>query len=391
MEQDFRDEWDNSFSAPRQAAEAATFEGKTRVRSARAKPVPAEDRAESGDAFQRTRRRAQMRRGLWSLWARGRWSRLLLVSLILLLVGLLVWMVLAVRHFFDHNPYFLMNSSALIETTGNSELSRNDLLTPFGVDLDRNIFYVPLATRASELEQIAWVRHATVMRILPNQIRVVVIERHPVAFLRVGSNISLIDDQGVVLTMAPQMMEQRHFDFPVLTGINPEFPLAERAARVELYQRFMDSLRALGPHVTDQISEIDLADPEDVRATFSYGGHELFLHFGYTNFAARYRNYITHITAWEQEYPHLASIDLRYDDQVVLRMATPSTPAPNVMAAAAQKSQPAKSLAHTRSLVHTSARSRHLAQMHHHSTAAHMRAHEHHPAHTHHAHREVSR
>lgn len=345
IEADFHDEWSDS-SAQSQMTNPAMPEVRTRIRASRSTPVPSEDRVDAGDSFLRARRRVPVRRGLWALWAGGRWARLTLLGLILLLVGLLVWMVLAVRHYFDHSPEFLINSSALILTTGNNELSRGELLNVFGADIGRNLFYVPLARRAAELEQIPWVRHATVMRILPNEIRVSVIERQPIAFLRVGSNISLIDDQGVVLTMSPQLMARHHFNFPVLTGIDPESPLADRAERIALYQRFLAALHTIGPHVADQISEIDLADPEDVRATFSYGGHELLLHFGYTNFATRYRNYITHITAWEQEYPHLASIDLRYDDQVVLRMATPSTPAPNVMAAAAQKAQPHKAVAH---------------------------------------------
>ncbi len=281
------------------------------------------------EPFLRVRRRVPVRRGPLPSWTKHRWGKILLAALVLLAVGFVVFVILSVRRFLDHDPRFQISSAASIQTTGNSELSRADLLSVFGSDIGRNIFFVPLGDRAAQLEAIPWVKHATVMRVLPDQLRVSIVERKPVAFLRIGSNISLIDAEGVVLSMTPELMARHHFDFPVITGIDPAIPLAMRAQRMQLYGRFVSALTASGQHVTDQISEIDLADPEDVRASFNYGGHELLLHFGYTNFAARYHNYATHIQAWEQQYPNLASIDLRYDDQVVLRMATPATPSTN--------------------------------------------------------------
>ena len=75
------------------------------------------------------------------------------------------------------------------------------------------------------MERIPWVEHATVMRILPNELRVSVRERIPVAFVRVGDQIKLVDAAGVILDMSPAMMASRKFSFPVVTGVNPTDPL----------------------------------------------------------------------------------------------------------------------------------------------------------------------
>ncbi len=61
------------------------------------------------------------------------------------------------------------------------------MLPVFGEDIGRNIFFVPFSERRKQLEQIPWIEHATVMRLLPDQIRISVVERKPVAFLRQGA------------------------------------------------------------------------------------------------------------------------------------------------------------------------------------------------------------
>ncbi len=90
---------------------------------------------------------------------------------------------------------------------------------------------------------------------------------------------------------------------------------------MQIYQKFIADLDSTGEHISAHLSEVDLSDPEDVRATVPANSSDLLLHFGDQNFLARWRNYQTHIAQWEQQYPHLASIDLRYDHEVVLKMS----------------------------------------------------------------------
>ena len=57
-------------------------------------------------------------------------------------------------------------------------------------DIDRNIFFVPLEQRKKQLEQIPWVQSASVMRLLPNRLKIDITERTPVAFVEIGSHIA---------------------------------------------------------------------------------------------------------------------------------------------------------------------------------------------------------
>jgi cell division protein FtsQ len=290
------------------------------ARSPRRPRAEADPDDDAGEPFLRARRRIPVRRGLLPGWARGGWGKLALAGCVLMALGVIAAMILGVGSFLDHDPRFRVDSSASIQTLG-SQLSRSDLLSVFGSDIGRNLFFVPLTKRRTELEQIPWVEKATVMRLLPNQLRVAIVERKPVAFVQVRGRVELADVDGAILTMTPQQMAARRYSFPVVSGINPADPLSVRGARMHVYQRFIGEMDATGEHISAQLSEVDLSDPDDVRATVPANGSDLVLHFGDEDFVPRWRNYQAHIAQWQQQYPHLASIDLRYEHEVVLKMA----------------------------------------------------------------------
>jgi cell division protein FtsQ len=225
------------------------------------------------------------------------------------------------KSYVDGDSRFRIAGTGNIEATGLTQVSRGEMLPVFGEDIGRNIFHIDLAERRRQLEEIPWVERATIMRLLPDRIRVNVVERQPVAFTRRGQQIGLVDASGVLLTMPAATMAQHHYSFPVLTGIDPGDPLPSRKARIALYQRLLTELDSNGQHISEQISEIDLTDPEDARVFMPEQGADILAHFGEDRFLERYQRYKAHIAEWRQQYPALAAVDLRYDQQVVLEMA----------------------------------------------------------------------
>jgi cell division protein FtsQ len=249
-------------------------------------------------------------------------GRIFLALGTLAVLGTCTAIVLLSRSALERDARFRIAGAANIQATGLTEVSRTDMLPVFGEDIGRNIFFVPLDLRRKQLEAIPWVEHATVMRLLPDQIRVSVIERKPVAFTRQGQQIGLVDPDGVLLSMPASIMALHHYSFPVVMGIDRGDPAASRKARMAVYQRMMTELDSTGQHYSEQISEIDLTDPEDARVLMPEQGGDVLAHFGDDRFLDRYQRYKAHIAEWRQQYPHLAAVDLRYDHQVVLQMAS---------------------------------------------------------------------
>ncbi len=249
-------------------------------------------------------------------------GRIVLGVTAFLLLGGLAMALAAARYYVTHDPRFVLATASDIEIGGNEHLTREQILSVFGGDLERNIFRVSLDERRSDLENLPWVEHATVMRLLPNRIRVQLKERTPVAFVRQGTQIGLVDASGVLLDM-PANAAAEHYSFPVLTGIAASDSATTRAGRMEIFGRFVKELDGAGPdgkkrELTKSVSEVDVSDPEDLKALM--GDPEVLVHFGDEQFLARYNEFEKHLPEWKQQYPKLASADMRYEGQIVLEM-----------------------------------------------------------------------
>ena len=316
------------------------------------------DDADTAAFLRSTGRGRRIRRGLIPQTKWGRIAAGSALALFLGGMGTAAWMT---ARFLMHDEHFLIPSSQAIEIDGNSHISRAQMLSIFGEDVDRNIFHVPLAERRAELETMPWVEHASVMRLLPNRIRVHVVERTPVAFVRQGGTIGMVDVHGVLLNLPADSPGNPNYSFPVVTGISSQEPLSTRAPRMKLYTRFIQELDAGDTKFSGQLSEVDLSDPEDVKALIPDHNTEVLVHFGEENFLDRFHRMQEHMPEWRQQYPRLASVDMRYERQVVLQMpqngvggggasanASASTPtgapaAAQAVPAKAQASKPAPS------------------------------------------------
>jgi cell division protein FtsQ len=239
----------------------------------------------------------------------------------LAVLGSFATSVYMLKSYLHRDGRFRIAGAGNIEATGLTEVSRAQMLPVFGEDIGRNIFFVPLAERRKQLEEIPWIEHATVMRLLPDQLRVAIVERQPVAFVRQGQQIGLVDAGGVLLNMPAGAMARHHYSFPVVTGIDPRDQAVSRKARMAVYERLLAELDSNNQRLSEQISEIDLTDPEDARVLMPEPGSDILAHFGEERFLERYQRYKAHIAEWRQQYPKLSSVDLRYDTQVVLEMA----------------------------------------------------------------------
>jgi cell division protein FtsQ len=215
-----------------------------------------------------------------------------------------------------HSWRFRIDSSDQIEIAGAQHVTKTQIMEVMGGDIGRNIFFIPLAQRKVQLEQIPWVESASVMRFVPNRLGVEIHERTPVAFARIGSRISLIDAGGTVMELAPN--GKRKYSFPVIAGMNSGEPLSTRSARMKSYNELVQQLDSGGASYSRELSEVDLSDPEDVKVVVADPNGEVLVHLGAGNFLHRYKTYITHVQQWRQQFDKLESVDLRYDGQIIV-------------------------------------------------------------------------
>lgn len=234
--------------------------------------------------------------------------------------------VYAVGAFLLASPQMSLQHPDQVALAGNHFVSRGNILEVFAPDRGRSVLRIPLDARRKQIESLAWVESAVVRRALPNHVQVEIVERTPVAFLRDASDLALIDGHGVILDRPVE----GNFHFPVVTGIHPGLPSDERERRMQIFSGFLQQINAARTGSSDAVSEIDLSDAKNVRATLdtlpTNGGPALWpasagplvVDFGDHDFENRFQTLLKSIIQWRTTAGRIESIDLRFDGEAVV-------------------------------------------------------------------------
>src|SRR5579871_217561 len=225
----------------------------------------------------------------------------------------------ALYRYGEHSWRFRVESSDNIDVAGMQNVTKAQIMEVMGADIGRNIFFIPLAQQKVQLEQIPWVESASVMRFAPNRLRVEIHERTPVAFARVGPRIFLIDAGGTLM----ELPKKNKYSFPVILGMNPGEPLSTRLPRMKAYGVLMRDLDAEGAHYSQDLSEVDLSDLDNLKVRVNDPAGDVLVELGSSDFLRRYRTFITHAQEWRQQFQKLESVSLRFDNQVIVNPDLP--------------------------------------------------------------------
>jgi cell division protein FtsQ len=286
--------------------------------------------ADQESPFLRAQKRVSARRSsLPKKTARG----LLFASAVATVVGILGLIAGALYSYGEHSWRFRLQSSDNIEIGGMQNVTRAQVMEVMGADIGRNIFFIPLAQQKTQLEQIPWVESASVMRFVPNRLKIEIHERTPVAFARVGSRISLIDAGGTLM----ELPRNHKYSFPVILGMNPGEPLSTRAPRMKAYNELIRQLDSGGARYSQDLSEVDLSDLDDVKVRVNDPAGDVLVELGSSDYLKRYKIYVSHVQEWRQQFQKLESVNLRYDNQVIVNPDMEGKPKLAALSAAAAK------------------------------------------------------
>ncbi len=261
-----------------------------------------------------------MARAAETLFADLRWGRFvfwLIAGLLLMVATLYAWHS-AEEFLIKDGRFRLMEAdefagqSPNLVVEGIHYASTSQIRHVFAEDFGRSLYLVPIQERRKQLLAIDWVEDATVSKIWPQTVKIRIHERIPVAFVHLRpsakdgpSGFALIDIDGYILR--PRVAAK--FTLPVITGIRESEPLENRRARV---RRVMAMLREIGP-LAGQISEINVADPNDLIVAEHDGDRVVNLMLGDENFSERLENFLAGYSEIEAKRPDAKTLDLRVD------------------------------------------------------------------------------
>jgi len=260
-------------------------------------------------------------------------NRLLWVSIALAILCVGAIAAAGLYHYGEHSWRFRIESSDDIEVTGMENVTKPQIMEVMGADIGRNIFFVPLSQQKAQLEQIPWVESASVMRFVPNRLKVEIHERTPVAFARVGPHINLIDAGGTLM----ELPQKHKYSFPVILGMNPGEPLSTRLPRMKAYNELVRDLDSGGARYSQDLSEVDLSDLDNLKVRVNDPAGDVLVELGASDYLKRYRTYVSHVREWRQQFQKLESVNLRYDNQVIVNPDMEGKPKQAALTAASEK------------------------------------------------------
>lgn len=297
-------------------------------------PIPEDLQVEEPNPYRRRQKVIGVRRGA-SGKARKAWRAA--AALVLALAAGFSGFLLCRRIFYS--GLFSVQSQRDVVITGGHIVAPGDVLSAIGFDVESpSLFRVDPARAQRQVDAIPWVESSSVERIFPGGLRIALTERTPVAYAEVGGVIELVDREGVLLPI----IRKSRLDFPVLYGLDGADNPAARKAMMARYEDFFAAVR--GEIGGWSLSEVDLSDPEDLRALLVQSRSTILVHFGSDDYAARMKMFENIAPQALAANPRIDSMDMRYPGEVVVDPADPapaSHPA-GVVSKVGQQASPAK-------------------------------------------------
>ena len=257
--------------------------------------------------FRRAHVRPAGRRG----WRDVRWRGVTRALVVMTLVGSMAYTAAG----------YVLAADALrvtrITVSGNTRLSRGEVLSLLDGLRGRNMVTVDLEHWRQRLMASPWVANAAMRRVLPGRVDVFIAEREPMGIGRIGQSLYLVDQRGDVIDeFGPNYAE---LDLPVIDGLAGnagETGLLIDESRASLAGRLLTSLGAK-PELARRVSQVDVTDPRD--AVLILEGDTALVRVGDDQFVERLQAYVDLVPALRERVNEIDYVDMRFDERVYVR------------------------------------------------------------------------
>ena len=204
-----------------------------------------------------------------------------------------------------------------ITVRGNERLSKGEVLAVLNGLRGESLLWTDLDKWRKRLLASPWVRDAALRRSLPSTIEVVVSERQPIGIGRLGTDMYLVDERGVIIDQyGPQYAD---LDLPIIDGLTASADAGGSLtdeARADLAARVIAAVRSK-PAVAKRLSQVDVSDLHNASVILS--GDPAVIQLGEDQFLARLQGYLDLAPTLRERVAEIDNIDLRFDDRIYVR------------------------------------------------------------------------
>lgn len=162
-----------------------------------------------------------------------------------------------------------------IEIKGLNELTEKDIYLLTEVRLSQNVFSVNLDGLVRKIQTSPWVREVSVSRVLPDKLKIEIVERKSLALLKKDDSFFLVDELGLVFK---ELTGREHADLPVINGWSEYIQEASGLSLRKMIELVSLYHERTEPHILGNLAEVHLSDVVGVTL-FTEGGISVCLGF----------------------------------------------------------------------------------------------------------------
>ncbi len=212
-----------------------------------------------------------------------------------------------------------------VNVHGNVRLATGEVLALVDGLRGQSLLFTRLPEWRRRLLASPWVREATLRRVMPSTIEVTFVERRPIGIGRIGGELFLVDETGVIIDeYGPQYAD---FDLPVIDGLSAATTgdaTEANGRRAQLASRLLGAVRAQ-PDLARRISQVDVSDPRD--AVVVLDKDTVLVKLGDDRFVERLQAYVELAPSLRERVPDMEYVDLRFGEHVFVGTGQTTTAA----------------------------------------------------------------
>lgn len=223
-------------------------------------------------------------------------------------------MGLYLRDSFLGHSYFAVQE---IKVKGGEKVGGSEIVAMAGMSQGMNIWKIDPEIIERKVAKHPWVKRVLVRRELPRRVVIEVEEREAKGIVVLG-RLYYVDPEGFVFK---EVEEGENADFPLLTGLQQADLLSQaHATRQKIREALkLSDLMARGPL---SISEIHF--PAQGGVVLYPMAYPVALRMGWGDWQEKLKRLERVLELWKGREARLASVDLRFRDQVVARLRLPN-------------------------------------------------------------------
>lgn len=173
-----------------------------------------------------------------------------------------------------------------INVRGINRVSKDEIEKIVSRQTDRSgVWNADLATIREDIEKITQVKSAVVSRVLPDGLRVNLIEREPRAVVRLDRGDLWADDGAVLFDLVGKNAERPPFVIKGWDENKTDKAAKDNQERIKIYLKMLEEWQEL--ELAKRVGAVDLSDLQSPRVTVQDSGETVTLELSKDNFAKR--------------------------------------------------------------------------------------------------------